>query len=207
MAHLIANDGSWVNPRYGNYHGLLKSTAWTLVTLIDASRPREGFDSKCLIFAYRRAAGSLTQLPMEWRGAHTRFDGSRWRISAVEPGPGKTVYCEHPWSKMTTKRMIVPLVTARLNAGDEPAALVDAVCEIIDARADSVLFPNDRVSALGIVSEVKGDGLTRYLTAIETGAITLIDRSDGAVWGRDRVKEHDTKIKDRIESAVKKLSI
>lgn len=207
MAHLIASDGCWVNPRYGNYHGLLRSTAWTLITLIGASRPREGFDSNCLIFAYRRASGALTQLPMEWRGAHTRFDGSRWRISTVEPGEGRVVYCEHPWSKMMTKRMIVPLVKSRLDAGDEPTALVDPVCEIIDARADSVLFQNDRVAALGIVSETKGDGLSRYLSAVEAGMVTLIDRSDGSVWNSRRINDHEATIKERIESAVKKLSI
>lgn len=205
-----SEDGAWSDYRTPEYYEVLKSTAWAWLSCIEARITAPGtFSEKAATEAYNRTIITLPQLPLEHGGSgiEKRFDRSRWRDVRVCLAPGTRLHGEHPWSKHVTKRLVWENGSSALKRGVKKEDLVGPLTEILDARQDTVLLPHERVSQYGIVSEMKADGLGgRYVPAIESGSIDLIDRSTGAHVTLDEIREIESRIEERVSAAVEKMS-
>lgn len=127
--------------------------------------------------AYDRAVLALAQLPIEYEGPGSRFMRSRWRSSDVVPGEDVLTTCEHPWTKMRTKDLVLVAGMVALGRELPPEAFARGVSEILAARQDTVLLPR-KYAHLEVVSERRGEGLLgRYAPAVRAGKLVLIDRA------------------------------
>lgn len=202
----ILTDGSVPNLRGGAYKSLLRSTSWTMISLISAHAQRpESIDAVHSQKAIRRAMTALTQLPAEWAGSDNRFDHARWRSYDVGSGGRQQVHAEHPWSKSGTKKLIVGAVEAALARSAEPESIIDDVSQILDARIDTVLLPSSNLRSLGIVLETRGDGLGRYAEAVASGRLRLVDRFTGNILTSDQIMDEDNERSAKVQSAIHRI--
>lgn len=203
-------DDDWVDFRTDEYYDVLRSTTWTLLSLIEShlNRPTNITESAATE-AYRRAVIALIQGPMEYghRGPAKRFDRCRWRSSDVTISPTKTPHCEHPWSKKTSKSLLWEHCSAALLRGVTKENLVDPASEILDARQDTVLLSNMKTSDYGVLSERASDGLLRYLSAVENSIIILHDRKTGGILTGGDIKLIEEDVQLRVASGIKKINL
>lgn len=107
--------------------------------------------------AYDRAVLALAQHNIEYEGPGSRFMRSRWRSSDVVPGEDVLRTCEHPWTKMRTKDLVLVAGIVALGRELPPIAFARGVSEILAARQDTVLLPRN-YAHLEVVSEQRARG-------------------------------------------------
>jgi hypothetical protein len=189
-------DGAWKDFRDDLYWETLRSTARTIVHLIQDGLSHPGRGSELVA---HRAMQGLVQLPQESRGAHLRWERSRWRHSSVDPSSPGRPHVEHPWCKATTKALLRQLVSG----GGE--RLAERAAQVLDARMDTVLLPGQRdLGRWGVLESSGADGiLVRYSHCAAQGG--LIDRLTGARLTPSDLIAIEAERRGRVDAALRPL--